>query len=184
MKIGLDFDGVIADNNKLKTDGAKFLYNLDIPSGQFKKEILIKNNILTLEQYRELQRFIYGSERSNLKMDPVDGVLEYLPKIISAGNEILVVTSRSEEAVPFMKTWSESNGLNLDFIALGYGNSKKEATAHLDLYVDDDLDKLLDLTTPERVLFSWAYNSHFKDLGDIKRVGSWSELYDLIKNSK
>ncbi len=184
MKIGLDFDGVIANNNKLKSEAAKLLFDLDIPPDRFKKEILVEENILTLNQYRKLQKFIYDpEERSNLKMDPVEGVLTYLPKIISEGYEILVVTSRSKDSIPFMKTWSKNINLNLNFIALGYGKSKKSATADLDLYVDDDLDKLLDLTTPNRILFSWKYNSHLTDLGTIKRVDSWNELYNFIKKS-
>ena len=41
MKIGLDFDGVISDCGKLKSDSAKKLYGVDIPSAKFKKEIVV-----------------------------------------------------------------------------------------------------------------------------------------------
>jgi len=94
MKIGLDFDGVISDCGKLKSDGAKKLYGVDIPSAKFKKEIVVGENHLTAEQYRELQRIIYGTREIGLLMKPVDGVLRYLPRLISDGHIILVITSR------------------------------------------------------------------------------------------
>lgn len=183
MKIGLDFDGVISDCGKLKSDGAKKIYGLDIPSAKFKKEIVIGEKYLTAEQYRELQKTIYGTKEIGLLMKPVDGVLHYLPRLLADGNMVLIVTSRGEVELEIAKEWSTSQGLQLDFVGVGYGNSKAGAAAGLDLYVDDDLDKLEPLVgiVPHRFLFSWGYNAKV-DTGSIaKRVTSWRELYSIIK---
>ena len=59
MKIGLDFDGVISDCGDLKSKGAKILYGVDIPPEKFKKELVVGQGILTLEQYANLQKQIY-----------------------------------------------------------------------------------------------------------------------------
>lgn len=183
MKIGLDFDGVISDCGKLKSDGSKKLYGVDIPPAKFKKEIVVGEKYLTMEQYRELQKTIYGTREIGFLMEPVDGVLHFLPRIIADGHTVLVVTSRGEVELEIAKEWSTRQGLQLDFIGVGYGNSKANAANGLDFYVDDDLEKLESLVgvVPHRFLFSWGYNAHV-EIGDVaKRIASWEELYNTIQ---
>jgi len=183
MKIGLDFDGVISDCGKLKSDGAKKLYGVDIPPARFKKEIVVGERYLTLEQYRELQRIIYGTREIGFLMEPVDGVLYYLPRLITEGHTVIVVTSRGEVGVRIAKEWSVRKGLQINFVSVGQSNSKVDASVGLDLFVDDDLDKLEPLVgvVPDLFLFSWGYNEHV-DVGSVaKRVSSWRELYNNIQ---
>ena len=183
MKIGLDFDGVISDCGKLKSDGAKKLYGVDIPSAKFKKEIVVGEKHLTMEQYHELQKIIYGTREIGFLMEPVDGVLHFLPRLVADGHIVLVVTSRGEIELGIAKEWSIQKGLQLDFIGVGHGKSKANAANGLDFYVDDDLDKLEPLVgiVPHLFLFSWGYNAHV-DVGAIaKRVASWEELYRTIQ---
>ena len=183
MKIGLDFDGVISNCGKLKSDGAKNLYGVDIPSAKFKKEIVVGEGLLTAEQYRELQKVIYGTREMGFLMEPVDGALDYLPCLLANGHTILVITSRGEVQLEIAKEWCIRQGLQLDFVGVGYGNSKAGAAAGLDLYVDDDLDKLEPLVSvvPHLLLFSWGYNIHIKVDSVAKRVASWGELYHTIQ---
>jgi len=183
MKIGLDFDGVISDCGKLKSDGAKRLYGVDIPPAKFKKEIVVGEKYLTAEQYHELQKIIYGTREIGFLMEPVGGVLHYLPRLIANGHAVLVVTSRGEVELEIAKEWSVHQGLRLDFVGVGYRNSKAGAATGLDLYVDDDLDKLKPLVgvVPHRFLFSWGYNAHI-NIGKVaKRLASWEELYNTIQ---
>ena len=183
MKIGLDFDGVISDCGKLKSDGAKKLYGVDIPPAKFKKEIVVGEKYLTAGQYRELQKIIYGTREVGFLMEPVGGVLHHLPLLVAEGHIILIVTSRGEVELEIAKEWSLLQGLQLDFVGVGYGNSKADAATGLNLYVDDDLDKLEPLVdvVPHRFLFSWGYNAHV-DIGTIaKRIASWEELYRAVQ---
>lgn len=183
MKIGLDFDGVISDCGKLKSDGARKLYGVDIPSAKFKKEIVVGEKHLTAGQYRELQKIIYGTRKMGFLMEPVEGVLHCIPQLYADGHTVLIVTSRGEVELEIAKERSTRQGLQLDFVGVGYGNSKAGAAAGLDLYVDDDLDKLEPLVgvVPHRFLFSWGYNAHV-DIGSVaKRVASWEELYGIIQ---
>lgn len=183
MKIGLDFDGVISDCGKLKSDGAKKLYGVDIPPAKFKKEIVVGEKHLTAEQYRELQQIIYGTREIGFLMELVDGALHYLPRLVIDGHTVLIVTSRGEVGLGIAKEWSARQGLQLNFVGVGYGNSKADAAAGLDLYVDDDLDKLEPLVgvVPHRFLFSWGYNAHVDVGTTAKRVASWEELYSTIQ---
>lgn len=184
MKIGLDFDGVISNCGKLKADCAKRLYGIDIPPAKFKKEIVVGEKHLTAEQYRELQKIVYGTREVGFLMEPVDGVLHYLPRLVADGHTVFVVTSRNEIGIEIAREWSTRQGLlQLDFVGVGYGNSKANAASGLDLYVDDDLDKLEPLVgvVPHLFLFTWPYNAHV-NVGTIaKRVGSWKELYRITQ---
>lgn len=183
MKIGLDFDGVVSDCGKLKSDTAKKLYGLDIPPKKFKKEIVIGEGYLTAEQYRDLQKTIYGTREVGLLMEPVEGMLESIPQLLALGHTLLVVTSRTEVELEIAKEWSLNQGLNLDFFGVGYGVSKAAACTGLDVYIDDDLDKLEPLVgiVPHRFLFSWGYNSHIGIGAVAKRIGSWEEFRKTIE---
>lgn len=184
MKIGLDFDGVISDCGKLKSDAAKKFYGLDIPPEKFKKEIVIGEGHLTAEQYHDLQKIIYGTRVAGFLMEPVSGMLESIPQLLALGHTLLIVTSRGEVELEIAKEWSIRQGLALDFIGVGYGVNKAGACTGLDVYIDDDLDKLEPLVgiVPQRFLFSWGYNSHIDEGRVAKRVGSWGEFCKTIES--
>src|SRR3989338_259968 len=116
MKIGLDFDGVISDCGTLKSEGAKLLYGVEIPSERFKLELVVDAGILTLEQYRNLQREIYDNRTIALTMVPVDGVLEFLPKLQQEGHDLKIVTSRGESESQIAREWLKMKGLDLHLV--------------------------------------------------------------------
>ncbi len=185
MRIGLDFDGVIADASQLKSEGVKRLYGLDIPPGQCKKELVINAGLLTDEQYRQLQKAIYETREFGFLMNPVDGVLEYLPKLISQGHDIVVITSRgtNEIAIAIAQEWCASYGLELNFIGVDYRDTKANAAAGLDVYIDDDFDKLEPLVglVPNLFLMSWDYNKHIDAGALARRVSSWKQFYQITQ---
>ncbi|MBI2109478.1 MAG: hypothetical protein HYT93_04945 [Parcubacteria group bacterium] len=183
MNIGLDFDGVISDCAKLKSEGAKRLYGVDIPPEKFKKEIVLGEKYLTEEQYLELQQTIYETREVGFLMEPVAGVLHFLPRLIAGGHTIRIITSRDGEKLNIAKEWSSRQGLELDFIGVGGGTSKAPAAAGLDLFVDDDLDKLEPLVgvVPHLFLFSWGYNTHLAEKNIARRIHSWEELHNIIE---
>ncbi len=186
MRIGLDFDGVISDCGALKCAAAKSLYGVDIPAARFKKELVVGEGLLTMAQYRDLQRIIYGTWDVGLTLRPVDGVLEAIPRLRDRGHAVRVITSREGVQLEIARAWAEKHGLSLDFTGVGYGASKASAAEGLDLYVDDDLDKLEPLVgvVPRRFLFSWGYNSHVDAAGIAERVGSWEELLRRVNENE
>lgn len=184
MKIGLDFDGVIADCGRLKSAAALKFCGAVIPPEDFKKELVIERGLLTLDQYRELQRLIYGTREWGLTMEPVPDVFTYLETLANR-HDVSVVTSRGEQETEIAREWLEMQGKArlISFISVGYGNAKSKALRGYDVFVDDDLDKiepLIDIV-PHRFLFSWGYNRHLSE-GDVaQRVESWRELYQRIQ---
>ncbi len=182
MRIGLDFDGVISDCGTLKCLAAKAMYGLDIPSSEFKKELVLGRGLLTQPQYRELQNAIYGTWEYGQRMEPVPGVLEAIPALRAAGHDLRVVTSREGEMLKIAQDWAASKGIDLAFEGVGHDKSKAVAAAGLDVFIDDDLDKLEPLVdvVPHRFLFSWGYNSHIQE-GDVaRRVASWQEFLERV----
>lgn len=188
MRIALDFDGVLSDCGALKTEQAKHLYGLEIPPERFKKELIVKelageSGLLTMDEYRALQDVIYADLEVGLTMQPVSGMLEYLPRLLNEGHELRVVTSRDGKRLDVARAWTEKHALELEFTGVGYGKSKAPATEGFDFFVDDDLEKIEPLveTVPHRFLFHWGYNAHV-DVGDVAaRVESWEELYLAVQ---
>jgi hypothetical protein len=180
MKIGLDFDGVIADSPNLKSQVANELYGVTVPGSLFKKEIVVRH--LTLEQYRAVQKIVYGSE-VGLIMAPMPDALSYLQRLRIDGHDLVVVTARTGTNLEIAKRWARIHETSLDFIGVGYEDSKAQATAAMDVYVDDEPKKLSDLIgVPHLFLFSWGYNLDFQDeSGRIRRIASWRELYEAIR---
>ncbi|MBI4116110.1 hypothetical protein HY449_00015 [Candidatus Pacearchaeota archaeon] len=182
MKIGLDFDGVVSDCGQLKSDGAKKMYGLDIPPEKFKTEIVIGEGLLTLEQYKNLQKEIYGTRRLGLLMHPVEGIKEYSEKLRSDGDELKIITSRGKLESEIAMEWMKINGLNINLVGIGGGISKADACRGLDVYIDDDLDKLEPLVgiVPNLFLFSWGYNLYIRPEKIAKRINSWRHFYEEI----
>lgn len=189
MRIALDFDGVLSDCGALKTQQAKRLFGLDIPTERFKKELVVKelageeDGVLTLAEYRKLQDVIYNDPEVGLTMQPVSGMLEYLPRLLNEEHEVRIVTSRDGPKLDIAKAWTANHALELEFTGVGYGKSKASAVTGFDMFVDDDLDKIEPLISivRHRFLFSWGYNAHV-DVGDVaERIGSWEDLYLAIQ---
>lgn len=182
MRIGLDFDGVITDCGKLKSEGARRLYEVDIPPERFKTELVVGAGILTKEQYKYLQTQIYETSELGSQMEIVEGAFYYISKLLEENHDICIVTSRNNLAAKIAKEWLDENKLDLPLTAVA-GIPKTEACKGLEVYVDDDLDKLEPLVNivPKRFLFSWGYNTHIDvDPKVAKRVSSWSDLYQKI----
>jgi len=183
MKIGLDFDGVIADCGRLKSEVALQLYGVKISPENFKKELVTSQGLLTLTQYRELQSKIYSTRQYGLQMSPVPGVFKYLSLLVNQ-HEIQIVTSRGEEETQIAQEWQDLHYSNskIGFTSVGYENSKVDALKGFDVFVDDDLDKIEPLVgiVPHRFLFSWGYNQHIPEGSIATRISSWEELYQHI----
>ena len=182
MKIGLDFDGVISNCAKLKSDCAKRLFSVYIPGTQFKKDFVLENGWLTEEQYQEITKAVYYTREVGTLMEPVDGTLSFVPKLLKDGHTVLVITSREKINLEIAREWMERHRLPLDLVGAGLHNSKAHAATGLDVYVDDDLPKLEPLVgvVPNLFLFSWGYNQRFNETGIAVRVFTWKELYRRI----
>ena len=185
MNIGLDFDGVLVDCNTLKSVGAKKLFGRRISSVSFSRKQAVSMGFLTAEEYNYLQETIY-SDRSFMRyMCEVPNALFCVRNFLSAGHTVRVVTSRSGEKIAIAREWLKNTGLHIPVTGVGSGTSKIIATAGLDLFVDDDLDKLTPLigAVPRLFLFSPEHDRNTPLTDGIERVSSWNDLHRTVSPS-
>lgn len=184
MKIGLDFDGVIADSSNVMREVALQLYGVDIPKNKLKKQIVISENLLTAEQYKNIQQTVYGNLEYGMKAEPVQDAFKYIEKLQTDGHEVAIVTSRDNNYLEVAELWAKKLNLTIPFTSSGIGKSKKEAcsTLNIEIFVDDDLDKLMEIKecVPHLFLFEWSYNLYSREEGVATRVTSWHDLYEKI----
>lgn len=177
-KIGFDFDGVIADTTTLKQRLAKELYGVSIPEDKCKEYMVLKENYLNKEQYRALMALVCGDPEIGIQASEIPGSIATIRVLQQRGDQIKIVTSRSGAEVDVIHAWLAERGLSLECESVGYGNDKVAAVEGFDVYVDDDLPKLLPLIgrIPVLILFSQPHNKLVTVPDAITRVYSWDEL--------
>ncbi len=180
MRIGLDYDGVITDSRAQKHDLALARYGVDIPTPVFKWQHAVHGGLLTQAQYQDVQRTIHYDQDANRTGPFLPGLEAYLPRII-AMHEVRIVTARDGDSLRYARDRLKCAGIDIPSTGVGHGRSKRDATRGLDVFVDDDLDKLEDLDVPHRFLFTHEYNLHEELPEGIGRVYSWEDLYQKIE---
>lgn len=179
MKIGLDFDGPVADHREVKRAIAKSAYGLEPP---YPKGTVIRGDLLTWEEYLAIQKSVYPTREENLRMKAVDGALEHIRLLKDDGHEISVITSRTGEELDIAMEWADRKGASLHFIGVPHGTSKAEVARGLNCFVEDDLFKLVPLVgiVPHLFLFTLEYNEHSETDGIATKVPHWEALYRHI----
>jgi hypothetical protein len=183
MKIGIDFDGVITNSGKLKSDAARMLYGIEFPGDEFKRKIIVeKHKLLPSDEYEKFQQKIFSRKKFNKMLPPVPGAPEYVSRLIAEGHEVLIVTTRIGKKADMAREWLKQQNMDVPCAGIGRRNLKSSVLKDFDMYIDDDSQELLLLKpiVPHLFLFSWKYNQNenIEDIG--KRVSSWSELYEKI----
>lgn len=144
MRIGLDFDDTIADTFELKRTWISQKFGISIDQPIDIRDSTNRESIV--EMYKDK-----GFTLENLQ--PRSGSLQAISQL-SNGNNISIVTSRSEGVLAIAREWLNINGVgDLEVKGVGYGNTKLDACRGLDVFVDDDLKKLVELTGVVKHLF-------------------------------
>ena len=179
MNIGFDFDGVIANSHPLKSIVARRMFGLDIPPEEFRRELIVSSGILTLAQYRSVSEEAMGGAYT---IPPVADAVSYL-RNLSRKHPVKIVTSRTGGMLQEAMSWLYAHEFSdLNVVGTGYGLPKTEACRGLDLYVDDDLEKLLPLIgiVPNLLFFSWPWNEYEQEPYGIVRISSWQEIDNTV----
>jgi len=185
MKIGIDFDDVIASTIHLKHWMAKEMFGVEgIPSHRFKESMVVEEGLMTKKQYRELMGKVCGEREIGLQASPVEEADIYINKLKNDNHHLVVITSREGPEFAVAREWCETKGYDMKYVSVGYGKDKKKATEGFDIYVDDDITKLLPLIgqVANLFLFSREHNIEVEIPAGVIRVNNWSELYTKIKN--
>ncbi len=180
LKIGLDYDSVITDSRAIKSAVAKERFGLDIPYQIFKWHTTVNGGLLTQEQYRDVQRTVHYGDEHNRVTPEVPGSIDGIKRLIAEGHELQVVTGRDGDSAAYARRWLREHGIEIPLTGVGDRKSKQPATTGLDIFIDDDLDKLEDLYVPHRFLYTWEFNLHVQLPKGISRISSWEDLYRKV----
>lgn len=155
------------------------MYGLEIPTARFKRELLIPG-IFSDQQYTQLQQIIYGSPEWGSRMTAIPGMQAAVERLIADGHFLRIVTSRGEEKLEVAKQWLARAGIEVEIVGTNQA-SKVEATIGHDVFLDDDLDKLVEIPhVPHRFMMSHPYNEHDTLPEDVERVAGWDEFYARV----
>jgi len=188
MIIGLDFDGVVMDTQRLKVFAAMSMYGLSIPGSHLESSYIKANptSLISLEEYHALQEEIYVRNTFKTEVRFVDQAERAINTLLSNGHVLHIITSRDERAgLEQVKTLLSTVGLDIPAHGIGYNNSIRDKCQELGLnvFVDDDLEKLISLmgAVPHLYLFNTASTQLTNLPPGIQVVSFWSELLSKIE---
>ena len=189
MRIGLDFDGVIVDSAAMKAKQIKNRFGVVLPHAVLHRGSTTRGGApgISFRQYNEAKRDVYWRAPTASEMIPVPGAIWYAQKLVNDGHSIFVISSRSRRSARFARSWCKQKRLPLTLV-MGVGMDridKSEAARkyELDVFVDNDLEKLLllDGVVRHKFLFTWHNNLHDDVGGVAERVFGSSGLYEAIR---
>jgi len=181
MKVGLDFDDVVVRSHLLKSVLAENLFGIKIHPKNFQKKQILDTGILTQKQYEEIIRETFSGK---YPLVSVRASVKYIFLLQENGHSVRIITRRShaDNTLPPALEWFKAYNLNIHVEGVGYGLSKTEACTGLDLFVDDDIHKLIPLVGVVRNLFHfvWPFDEHERLVDGVIRVNRWDILYAEI----
>jgi uncharacterized HAD superfamily protein len=187
MKIGLDFDGVISDSTEVKLSLAKELFGVVLQPHQWRKDIVVGQSLLTPEQYNHIQELVYGSDEHGYKMTPIAGASESIRALLRGGHHLTIVTSRVLHKLEIAEAWARTHDIDIaiPFIGAGKNKSKAPYLEGFDIFVDDSLEKLLNIVdvVKHSFLFDQPYNSGLVTPPNISRAHGWPDLMEKIQRA-
>lgn len=182
LKIGLDFDGLIAAPDSLKAYYIQGLYGITVPYLEFKKEKIIEDGLVTVEEYHRI-RDIVVSTNVGILADSIPDALIYILKLIREGHLLKVVTSRKKEGEEIVRRWLGIRGIDIEVVGVG-SSDKSEAVKGLDVFFDNEVEKIKMLigVVKNLYLFSNSFNRTGEDDDEMFKVlRSWKDFYEEIQ---
>jgi hypothetical protein len=182
--IALDYDGVIADTNQVKSDWIAGTLGLDVPPWLCNRTECVP--LIGLENYNRMSPIVYGREAS-LRAQPMPGVLEAVHTLRQM-YRLAIVTARTEEQVQWTRDWLAQQGIEDAFEGIhssSGGIAKADILRQLGAIalIEDDVRHLL--KAPE-VRFVRIHLAPHREEGSshpgIVTAGDWAALVVMLKN--
>lgn len=181
--IGLDLDGVIIDNSKIKLAIAKKL-GFDLNIKETPSEII--KTKLPHEKLRQLQILIYDDPIVSLGLPLMRGAKEVLTKIKKRGFKYYLISRRRkpEIAIEFLKDkklWPAYFDIaNSFFVTEPKEKNEKSEKLGINSFLDDELHVLAEMDhVKNRFLFDPFDVCH--DLGSyIRKVQNWKQFLSQL----
>jgi len=142
--LALDYDGVIADTNQIKSDWIAENLGQAVPPWLCDRTECVP--IIGLENYNRMSPIVYGREAS-LRARPMPGVLQAVP-VLQQAYRLIIVTARTDEQIRWTREWLAQQGIAdavEDIHSSSGGVAKAEIVHQLGAValVEDDVRHLL-----------------------------------------
>lgn len=195
MRIGLDIDNVISNFDEVLLKEF-MIHDKEIRnSGIVNKDADYITKGMFDWHENELNEFYKNNiERISKSLDIIDGAKEYINKLKEEGYEIYIITGRDngEYVTPYnmTKEWLEVNKISYDKLILTnyykndkHGKTKECIENNIEIMIDDSINICKDCIENgiNAILMDTQYN---KKENKVKRVFTWKEIYNYIKNYK
>lgn len=180
--IGIDFDGTIADTNRVKARWVHEHMGQDIDPARCDRTSCVP--LIGVEAYETMSAVVY--ERAwTLRTPPVQGALEAL-RGLARRCEVHIVTARPPRRAEFARQWLEAHGV-MDCIAAIVSAADREKAAvcrerGMVALIDDDRRHLLALAGGpiQAVHFGRAPQDEAVRCPALAACGSWPEVLAVL----
>lgn len=180
MKIGIDFDGTLADTNTQKSLWIKKNLKKVVPVYFCDKTTCL--NHVDLASYKTMGLDVYSTE-STLNLIPIKGSIEFIENWKDTA-EIVIVTARNGWRLDDAIKWIEKNLNTRNIAVIGMDKKAKNKgevceQEQIDIFIDDDKRHLETINSKEVkcILFKHdAPESIIKDSADFKVCTSWADI--------
>ncbi len=174
--IGLDYDGIIADTNRVKARWIREHLGVEVEPWRCDRTRCVP--IIGASAYESMGEVVY-ERRSSLAAPPVAGGLDAI-RDLERAYRLYVVTARRDHRVEFARRWLELQGIAGCFEAVLSSAGSTKARICIDheitALVDDDERHLGSLTGVEPVLLKAGYTGSGEEFADLRALRSWPEV--------
>lgn len=189
MRIGIDIDDTITNSSDTFVKYAKRYNN--------EKCIIHEINQNTLDPQKS-----FGWDKKNIDeflKNYLEAVLndteakidsiEIINKLKNEGNEIIFITSRSENEIEnnmfeLTNSWLKKYGYNFDLLVIDSKEKSDDCSKYkIDVFIDDNYNnckKVKEITKIPVLLYSTRYNINKND-NSLVRVNNWFDIYNFLK---
>lgn len=152
--LAIDYDGVIADTNSMKSEWIGINLGLDIPPWKCDRTHCVP--LIGERPYDDMGDFVYGGEASS-QANPVPGALQGIKRLVHLGWEVHVITARDEDRIEWARSWLDDHGLKSNIVGISSSNGSRKLdiaeTIGAAALLDDDLRHLVDI--PKDKVRTW-----------------------------
>ncbi len=175
MNIGVDFDGVIADTNKVRSQWIKRNLGITIPLWLTDKTSCLKS--IGVENYQKMSKTVY-ERPSTMEAKPLPGVKTAF-RILSKQGDIHIITSRLPHRVEYAREWLQKNGLLLYIKAIHRESDVPKGILaeklNISVLIDDDIRHLKGVQKVKKIWFKSKAQNLNPPRG-IVLIRSWKEI--------
>lgn len=186
-KIGFDFDGVIADTDKIKKE---YFDSQNIQIKNFNKSDIFNelenkySSEYILQIYRKMSEYVFREETIK-RTYPVEGAIESIKKLAKQF-EIYIITARNYVQLVLVKEWLKMYDINNEIKAIISSSEEKKHKLqickenNIAFFCDDDIRHLSYENSDNIVKILFNNNKLLKNY-NIHSVESWKDLLKYIR---